>query len=264
LDRRAAGTGSNKAKGGRNDSTRSSPSHQPVATEIDVGSRQAAAQPDAQDHPGRAGLLLMLFIYHVLSDRYTPYTSQARVETFLTQVAPEVAGDVLEVGVKDNGAVRKGQLLFRIDPEPYELAVRAAEANLAVALQGADVSVADIAAARAQIASSAPTSPPAASWARSSPTSSTSARLPKPRHPRPRRHGKTEADLTRAQADLRKAQANLGAPGFAIPKVRQALAALDQARLDLRNTDGRLRRPTGSSPTCAWRPANMSRRASRC
>ena len=97
------------------------------------------------------GLLLILFVYHVLSDRYTPYTSQARVETFLTQVAPEVAGDVLEVGVKDNGAVRKGQLLFRIDPEPYELAVRSAEANLSVALQAADVSVADVAAARAQI-----------------------------------------------------------------------------------------------------------------
>jgi len=95
-------------------------------------------------------LLLVLFVYHVLSDRFTPYTSQARVESFLTQIAPEVAGDVLEVGVKDNGQVRKGQLLFRIDPEPYQLAVRAAEANLSVALQGADVSVADVAAARAE------------------------------------------------------------------------------------------------------------------
>jgi membrane fusion protein (multidrug efflux system) len=58
---------------------------------------------------------------------------------------------VLEVGVKDNGAVRKGQVLFRIDPEPYELAVQSAEANLSVALQGADVSVADVASARAQL-----------------------------------------------------------------------------------------------------------------
>ena len=54
------------------------------------------------------GLLLILFVYHVLSDRFTPYTSQARVETFLTQVAPEVAGDVLEVGVKDNGVGQEG------------------------------------------------------------------------------------------------------------------------------------------------------------
>ena len=96
-------------------------------------------------------LLLILFVYHVLSDRYTPYTSQARVETFMTQIAPEVAGDVLKVGVKDDGVVKKGALLFRIDPEPYAIAVRSAEANLAVALQGADVSVADVAAAQAQI-----------------------------------------------------------------------------------------------------------------
>jgi len=47
---------------------------------------------------------------------------------------------------------------------------------------------------------------------------------------------KTVADLARAQADLRRAEANLGAPGLANPKVRQALAALGQARLDLRNT----------------------------
>ena len=109
---------------------------QPVATEIDVGT--AAPPPNAMRKVIliALGLLLILFVYHVLSDRFTPYTSQARVEAFLTQVAPEVAGDVLEVGVKDNGVVRKGQLLFRIDPEPYELAVQSAEANLSVALQG--------------------------------------------------------------------------------------------------------------------------------
>jgi multidrug resistance efflux pump len=182
-------------------------------------------------------ILLLLFIYHVLSDRYTPYTSQARVGTFLTQVAPEVAGDVLEVDVRDNARVAKGQLLFRIDPEPYQVAVRSAEANLAVALQGADVSIADIAGARAQIAKQR--ADLAASrelnkivtdlvdknaLARTQEIRSTSD------------VGKTQADLERAVADLQKAQASLGAPGLRNPKVRQALAALDQARLDLRNT----------------------------
>jgi multidrug resistance efflux pump len=182
-------------------------------------------------------LLLILFVYRVLSDRYTPYTSQARVETFMTQIAPEVAGDVLQVGVKDNGSVRKGELLFRIDPEPYEVAVRSAEANLSVALQGADVSVADIAAAQAQIAKQ-----------RADLAASRQLRgividlvrkraLAETQGIRARADtAKTEADLSRAQADLRKAQAALGAPGMSNPKVRQALAALDQARLDLRNT----------------------------
>ena len=50
---------------------------------------------------------------------------------------------------------------------------------------------------------------------------------------------KTTADLSGAEADLRKARANLGAPGMNNPKVRQAIAALDQARLDLGNTEVR-------------------------
>ena len=103
------------------------------AAETTVVEAQPAANPMRKIILIVLLLLLILFIYHVLSDRFTPYTSQARVESFLTQIAPEVAGDVLEVGVKDNGQVRKGQILFRIDPVPYQLAVQAAEANLAVA-----------------------------------------------------------------------------------------------------------------------------------
>ena len=81
---------------------------QPVATEIDVGTGAPPPNPMRKVILIALGLLLILFVYHVLSDRYTPYTSQARVEAFLTQVAPEVAGDVLEVGVKDNGAGQEG------------------------------------------------------------------------------------------------------------------------------------------------------------
>lgn len=213
---------------------------QAVATEIDVGTAAPPPNPMRKIILVALGVLLFLFVYHVLSDRYTPYTSQARVETFLTQVAPEVAGDVLDVGVKDNGAVKKGQLLFRIDPEPYQLAVRSAEANLSVALQAADVSVADVAAAQAQIIKQR--ADLSASRQLGGIVSSLVGKRALPETQGIRAHAdtaKSEADLTRAQADLRKAMANLGAPGLSNPKVRQALAALDQARLDLRNTEVR-------------------------
>ena len=213
---------------------------QPVATEIDVGTAAPPPSPMRKVILIALALLLILFVYHVLSDRFTPYTSQARVEAFLTQVAPEVAGDVREVGVKDNGLVRKGQLLFRIDPEPYELAVRSAEANLSVALQAADVSVADVAAARAQIIKQR--ADLSASRQLGGIVTGLVGKRALPETQGIRAHAdtaKSEADLTRAQADLRKAQANLGAPGLRNPKVRQALAALDQARLDLRNTEVR-------------------------
>ena len=218
---------------------------QPVPSDIDVGQAKAPApaSPMRKIILIALGLLLVLFVYHVLSDRYTPYTSQARVETFLTQIAPEVAGDVLEVDVSDNSAVRKGQRLFRIDPEPYQVAVRAAEANLSVALQGADVSVADIAAARAQIAKQR--ADLAASRELNNIVNGLVAKraLAETMGIRSRADtAKTVADLNRAQADLQKSIAALGEPGFRNPKVRQAVAALDQARLDLRNTE--VRAPT--------------------
>jgi multidrug resistance efflux pump len=216
---------------------------QPVATEIDVGPAKASKDPMRKVILIALATLLVLFVYHVLSDRYTPYTSQARVETFLTQVAPEVAGDVLEVRVKDNSAVKKGQILFRIDPEPYEVSVRSAEANLAVALQGADVSVADVAAARAQLRKQQ------VDLAANKELSGIVTDLVEKRALaetqgiRARAEvGRTAADLTRAEAELRRALANLGSPGMNNPKVRQALASLDQARLDLRNTE--VRAPT--------------------
>ena len=46
------------------------------------------------------------------------------------RMAFEVSGRVLEVGVRDNASVAAGQVLFPIDPQPYEIAVFAAEAVL--------------------------------------------------------------------------------------------------------------------------------------
>ena len=213
---------------------------QAVATEIDVGSGQPPPNPMRKVILIAIGLLLFLFVYHVLSDRYTPYTSQARVETFLTQVAPEVAGDVLEVEVKDNSRVAKGQLLFRIDPEPYQVALRSAEANLSVALQAADVSVADVSSAQAALRKQR-VDLAANRELGGIVTSLVDKRaLAETQGIRARAEvAKTAADVTRAEADLRRARANLGAPGMNNPKVRQALAAVDQARLDLRNTEVR-------------------------
>lgn len=220
--------------------TSDSAAGQAVATEIDMGTAPPPASPMRKIILIALAILLILFVYHVLSDRFTPYTSQARVETFMTQVAAEVAGDVREVGVKDNSRVSRGQLLFRIDPEPYEVAVRSAEANLSVALQGADVSIADIEAARAQIDKQRADLAASSELNRIVTGLVTKHALAETQGIRSQADtAKTRADLAKAQADLQRAQASLGAPGLKNPKVRQALAALDQARLDLRNTEVR-------------------------
>jgi multidrug resistance efflux pump len=211
---------------------------QSVPTEVDVGKAESSPSPLRRVILIALLLLLALFTYHVLADRYTPYSSQARVETFMTQIAPEVAGDVQQVAVRDNGRVRRGELLFRIDPEPYQLAVRSAEANLSVALQAADVSVADVAAAQAQIRKQSVDLAASRQLGKIVTDLVDQRALAATQGIRARADiGKTEADVVKAQADLRRAEANLGAPGFANPKVRQAAALLEQARLDLRNTE---------------------------
>ena len=213
---------------------------QPVATQIDVGDARPPPSPMRKVILVALGLLLVLFVYHVLSDRYTPYTSQARVETFLTQVAPEVAGDVREVRVRDNSPVTRGQLLFRIDPEPYEVALRSAEANLAVALQAADVSVAEVSSAQANLRKQSVDLAANRELGGIVTSLVDKKALAETQGIRARAEvAKTEADLTRARADLERARASLGAPGMNNPKVRQALAAVQQARLDLRNTEVR-------------------------
>ncbi len=57
-------------------------------------------------------------------------TENAYVKAHIVQVAPEVAGRVVEVAVHDHAHVPAGGLLLRIDPEPYRLALAKAEAEL--------------------------------------------------------------------------------------------------------------------------------------
>jgi len=182
-------------------------------------------------------LLLVVFGYSVLADRFTPYTSHARVDTFLVQIAPEVAGRVVEVNAKENAHVSKGQVLFRIDPEPYRIALQGAQANLADAIQNAQVAEADIAASRAGLHKQTVDLGATGKLSKIVTDLVAERALPETNGIRARAEvAKTQADVARAQADLKKAEANLGEPGARNAKVRQAIAAVAQAQLDLRNT----------------------------
>lgn len=57
-------------------------------------------------------------------------TENAYVKAHIVQIAPEVAGRVIEVGVRDHAEVRAGSLLLRLDPAPFRLALEKAEADL--------------------------------------------------------------------------------------------------------------------------------------
>ncbi|WP_145944007.1 HlyD family secretion protein [Fuerstiella marisgermanici] len=69
----------------------------------------------------------------------------------MVQLSPRVSGHLVTVNVQDNQQVKKGDLLFQIDPEPYQLAVDQAKVALALAREGASAMEADVRAAEAMI-----------------------------------------------------------------------------------------------------------------
>jgi len=60
-----------------------------------------------------------------------PSSSDVRVIKYVVQVIPQVRGRVIEVPVEPNRLVKKGELLFRIDPTQYQNEFNAAKAKLA-------------------------------------------------------------------------------------------------------------------------------------
>jgi membrane fusion protein (multidrug efflux system) len=57
-------------------------------------------------------------------------TDDAFVRAAKVTINARVSGQAVEIAVRDNERVRQGQVLFRIDPEPYQIAVDQAEARL--------------------------------------------------------------------------------------------------------------------------------------
>jgi multidrug resistance efflux pump len=72
-------------------------------------------------------LLLMMGMFH-------PFTKEARIYSLTTPILPTVKGRVIEVNVTTGDRINKGDLLFRIDPEPFEYAVKGLEAELTLAV----------------------------------------------------------------------------------------------------------------------------------
>ena len=74
-------------------------------------------------------LILAGATYFIYGSRYVG-TENAYVKADKVAVTVEVSGQLTEVAVDENQQVKKGQLLFRVDSEPYRIALDKAQANL--------------------------------------------------------------------------------------------------------------------------------------
>jgi multidrug resistance efflux pump len=182
-------------------------------------------------------IFVLLFGWTLIADRLTPYTSDASVRTFVVRNAPEVSGKVIEVAVRDNQIVRAGDLLYRIDPTPFRIAVERAEAKLTAAGQAVGASTAAVDAAQARLVEEI---------AQRTNIRDQAARVfelvrlgvyPIARRDKARSElDEAEAQVKNAQASLEQARQTLGPQGADNPQIRDTLAALEQARLDLTHT----------------------------
>jgi len=67
-----------------------------------------------------------------------PQTDDATVRANFVGVAPQVTGHIVELRVRDNQLVQAGELMFVVDPRPYEIALARARANLALTRKEVD------------------------------------------------------------------------------------------------------------------------------
>lgn len=75
-------------------------------------------------------IIVVIIFYYILLDRYTPYTGDAYIQAYVTQIAPQVEGPVTKIYVKNDTYVDNGQPLFEIDYRPYEYKAKQLEAKL--------------------------------------------------------------------------------------------------------------------------------------
>ena len=78
-------------------------------------------------------LLLIGGGYYWLTSGGEVSTDDAQVKQDIVSVSAQVNGPVVQVFVRDGAKVKRGELLFRIDPAPYRVALEQAEAQLAAA-----------------------------------------------------------------------------------------------------------------------------------
>jgi membrane fusion protein (multidrug efflux system) len=193
-----------------------------------------------------AGLPLLLVIgalVYWLGQGGKVSTDNAYVQQDKVSVSAEVGGKITDVFVKDEQNVKQGDLLFRIDPQPYRIqiaqadaAIASAQANAVALANSSDLSGANVAGAREDIAfAEANFNRQAALWKRGF---TTKAAYDAAFH----QVSQAREELRLAQAKTAEAQAKLST-GSQVPGVLPAIAAAraqrESAALNLARTDVR-------------------------
>ena len=184
-------------------------------------------------------LLILGGAYYWLTSGGSVSTDDAQIKQDIVSVSPQVNGQVVQVFVHNGSRVKRGDVLFRIDPQPYRVALEQAQAQLAAAQLQTNVlrttaagTGGDIRGAEANLS------------IKRNALGRQAALL--------KRGFTTKADYEDALNEVRSAETQLAdararaanasaavAPNGNQPQIAQAQAAVDKARLELERTDVR-------------------------
>jgi multidrug resistance efflux pump len=183
-------------------------------------------------------IIALLFAWYLVADRLTPYTASARLKVYVVQIVPDISGYIAEIPVRKNQLVPAGDPLLIIEKIRFENAVELAEADLELAGQEVGANTASVATAAANLAAQR--------------TRLEEAQVQGARILALAKKGvisQAQADTTRAtiksakagvsaaESELERTRQTLGAGDkLDNPRARRALAALEEARLNLSRT----------------------------
>ena len=213
--------------------------------------KESRPEASAQSNPVRRltlivlSLCVVLFIWYLFADRFTPYTNQAKVQAFVVPIVPEISGTVIKVNAQQNRLLRGGEILLEIDPSRYRTAVASAEAALETAGQDVGAGSAAVRTAEANRATA---------LAKLDRAQRDYNRIRRLQQQDPGSVSglaedrsvtglaQAKSEVAAAEAELAKAKEQLGKEGQDNAQFRSAFAALEKARIDLADTT--IRAPT--------------------
>jgi membrane fusion protein (multidrug efflux system) len=180
-------------------------------------------------------------LYFYLTGGRFESTENASLQTGMVAVTASVSGKVVAVEVTENQLVHKGDILFRIDPDSFQTAVTAAEAQLASSRTDVSSLQADYQEALSQVSAAQARATYAQNEAARQASLLKEGISSKAQSDQAATEARTARDaIAAAQAKAESLRAslsgNVAGPADTQPAVRKAASQLDSARIALNDT----------------------------
>ena len=184
-------------------------------------------------------MIVLSLVWYLVSDRYTPYTQQARVDGYVVGISSEVSGVVKQVWVKNNQTIEAGKPLFEIKRSQYEIALNQARSQLedvkrqiAAGAAGVESAQSNLLAAKASKKKAQQDVNRLEGLYKKDPGAISIRRLESSQSS----YAQALAKVSGAEAEVMRAVEQKGGEGENNAKLKSAVSAVNKAELDLKHT----------------------------